>query len=109
MNTLYQIQRKTKFKINTQPGLTRYNWDNMSYKKYPYEESRVTHGTNAEELIYKVPPIEVDDDVAMCAGVNEFYYGHPVEYIQLNTRNPEKPNICKYCGLRYVKKKHGDH
>lgn len=27
--------------------------------------------------------------------------GHPTEYIQLNTKNPDKPSICKYCGLRY--------
>jgi hypothetical protein len=26
----------------------------------------MTHGTNAEELISKVPVIEVDDDVVLC-------------------------------------------
>lgn len=105
-NYLYQVIRKYKFRVNTQPGLTRYQWDLETYKKYPYEESRLTHGTNAEELISNVPVIEVDDDVAMCMGVGELYYGHPVQWITLNTRNPEKPNICKYCGLRYVKKNH---
>lgn len=33
-------------------------------------------------------------------------WGHPIEYIQLNTRYPDIPNVCKYCGLRYVQKKH---
>ncbi len=105
-NILVNLVKKYKFRVNTQPGLTRYQWDLETYKKYPYEESRLTHGTNSEELISKVPVIEVDDDVAMCMGVGELFYGHPVQWITLNTRNPEKPNICKYCGLRYVKKQH---
>jgi len=105
-NKIFFIQLRNKFRINTQPGLTRYQWDLESYKKHPFEHSRLTHGTNAEELISKVPVIEVDDDVAMCLGVGEMSWGHPVQWITLNTRNPEKPNICKYCGLRYVKKLH---
>ena len=100
------LQLKTKFKVNTQPGLTRYNWDSQEYNRYSFERSRLTHGTNAEELIYRVPPIEVDDDVALCTGVGEMHWGHPNQFITLNTRNPDIPNTCKYCGLRYVKKKH---
>jgi len=103
---IFSIQRKFKFTISKQEGLTRYQWDLEDYKKYPYERSRITHGTNAEELISQVPVIEVDDDVAMCWGVGEAHWGHPVQFIALNTRNPLKPNTCKYCGLRYVKKQH---
>ena len=36
-------------------------------------------------------------------------WGHPIEWIQLNTRRPEIPTICKYCGLRYVKKNSHHH
>lgn len=97
---------KFKFRRGTQPGLSRYNWDEQKYNQYPFEESRLTHGTNAEELIHSVPPIEVDDDVAMCMGVSEMNWGHPIEWITVNTRDPSKPNTCKYCGLRYIKKHH---
>ena len=31
--------------------------------------------------------------------------GHPLEYIQLNTTLKE-PQICKYCGLRFIAKHH---
>ncbi len=33
-------------------------------------------------------------------------WGHPIEYIKLDTRDIKKPNICKYCGLRYIMKAH---
>lgn len=78
--------------------------------------SRLTHRTNAEELIAKVPSVEVEDDVALCyvyycltKGVAEYGWGHPVEYIKLNTRDITKPIICKYCGLRFVKKQDHHH
>lgn len=35
--------------------------------------------------------------------------GHPTEYIQLNTKHPEKPSFCKYCGLRYQMVHHHGH
>ena len=101
-----QVQKRFKFKVGTQPGLTRYNWDYQDYNKYPYEKSKLTHGTNAEELIHKIPVIEVDDDTALCTGVGEMHWGHPIQFIALNTRNPKEPNTCKYCGLQYVKKAH---
>ena len=76
----------------------------------------ITHKSNAEELIAKVPAIEVDDHVAMCyvniqfinflQGVNDYGWGHPVEYITVDSRDVTKPNICKYCGLRFVMKQH---
>jgi len=34
--------------------------------------------------------------------------GHPIEYIQLDTVS-NKPQICKYCGLRFVMGHHGHH
>lgn len=105
--TLFNIQKRMKFSRKQQDGLTRYEWDlEEPYKRYRFEESRITHGTNAEELISKVPPIEVDDDVALCYGVGEMCWGHPIQFIALNTRDPTKPNHCKYCGLRYIKKQH---
>mmetsp|Transcript_10106 Transcript_10106/g.17781 ORF Transcript_10106/g.17781 Transcript_10106/m.17781 type:complete len:124 (-) Transcript_10106:33-404(-) len=61
------------------------------------------HRSNAEELIAKVPVIEVDTDVAVCDGGGGSL-GHPLEYIQLNTSDPTIPEVCKYCGLRYRKK-----
>ena len=82
-----KLQLRFKIKIATQPGLTRYNWDAQSYKHEDYDRSRLTHKTNAEELIHRVPVIEVDDDVVLCHGVGELAWGHPIEYITLNTRN----------------------
>lgn len=103
---LVKTQLKTKFKINTQPGLTRYEWENDGPLKDTFHLSKIIHGSNAQELVTRIPPIEVDDDVALCLGVGESHYGHPAEFIQLNTRRPEIPNVCKYCGLRYVMKQH---
>ncbi len=37
----------------------------MKYK-FLTQQSRLTHCTNAEELIAKVPVVEVDDDVVLC-------------------------------------------
>jgi len=105
-NHLLKLSKRSKIKLATQPGLTRYNWDSQVYKKEKYEESRLTHKTNAEELITKIPIIQVDDDVVLCTGTSGLVWGHPVEYITLNTRYPDRPNTCKYCGLRYVKKQH---
>jgi hypothetical protein len=35
--------------------------------KYTFKEHpEFTHGTNAQELIERVPAIEVEDDVALC-------------------------------------------
>ncbi|KAJ8609124.1 hypothetical protein CTAYLR_006069 [Chrysophaeum taylorii] len=59
------------------------------------------HRSNAEELISAVPVIKVKGHTAMCNGGGGAL-GHPIEYIQLNTVNPEEPSVCKYCGLRYV-------
>ncbi len=103
---LYSFPLKTKYRRVSQPGYSRYNYDDLGDTTNSFPNSRLTHKTNAEELINAVPVIEVDDNVAMCYGVSDFGWGHPVEYIQLNTRRPEKPVRCKYCGLRYVRKAH---
>ena len=60
------------------------------------------HRSNALELIQKVPPIEVEGDVAVCDGGGGAL-GHPLEYIKVGNRNGE-PASCIYCGLRYVAK-----
>mmetsp|Transcript_7456 Transcript_7456/g.6687 ORF Transcript_7456/g.6687 Transcript_7456/m.6687 type:complete len:122 (-) Transcript_7456:26-391(-) len=70
------------------------------YQFVPYEHGRFR--SNAEELISKVPVIEVDGHVAVCDGGGGAL-GHPIEYIQLNTI-ADQPQPCKYCGLRYVAK-----
>eukprot|EP00823_Brevimastigomonas_motovehiculus_P003129 TRINITY_DN186_c0_g1_i2.p1 TRINITY_DN186_c0_g1~~TRINITY_DN186_c0_g1_i2.p1 ORF type:complete len:159 (+),score=37.07 TRINITY_DN186_c0_g1_i2:60-536(+) len=62
------------------------------------------HSKTPMELIAEVPVIEVDAAVAVCDG-GHAQLGHPVEFIQLNTADPEVPQTCKYCGLRYIMKK----
>eukprot|EP00469_Lotharella_globosa_P013295 CAMPEP_0167777298 /NCGR_PEP_ID=MMETSP0111_2-20121227/3615_1 /TAXON_ID=91324 /ORGANISM="Lotharella globosa, Strain CCCM811" /LENGTH=95 /DNA_ID=CAMNT_0007667465 /DNA_START=22 /DNA_END=309 /DNA_ORIENTATION=- len=57
-----------------------------------------------EELIAEAPIIEVDGTVAICTGYSPTST-HPTEYIQLNTVKNE-PAVCKYCGLRFIMKKH---
>lgn len=63
--------------------------------------------SNAEYLIAQVPVVEVDGYLAVCDGGGGTL-GHPVEYIQLNTQSNE-PQMCKYCGLRYIKSKNAVH
>ncbi|KAG2581762.1 hypothetical protein PVAP13_6KG063300 [Panicum virgatum] len=56
------------------------------------------------ELINEVPPIKVDGRIAVCEGAAEGVgLGHPIEYICLDLA---APNVCKYCGLRYVQVHH---
>lgn len=69
----------------------------------PHQASKLTHQSNAEELVHRVAPIVVDDDVVRCFGVNAVGIGHPVEYIQLNKKDPHKPAVCKWCGLRFIR------
>jgi uncharacterized Zn-finger protein len=69
----------------------------------PHQASKLTHQSNAEELVHRVAPIVVDDDVVRCFGTNAVGLGHPVEYIQLNKVDPHKPAVCKWCGLRFIR------
>ena len=69
---------------------------------YIYKYKLGKHRSNALELIQKVPPIEVEGDVAVCDGGGGAL-GHPLEYIKVGNRNGE-PASCIYCGLRYVAK-----
>ncbi|KAL6840773.1 hypothetical protein ACP4OV_029299 [Aristida adscensionis] len=55
------------------------------------------------ELINEVPPIKVEGRIAVCEGASDPALGHPIEYICLDL---EAPNVCKYCGLRYVQDHH---
>ena len=61
------------------------------------------HRSNAEELVSKFPVVEVDADTAVCDGGGGVL-GHPVQFIQLNTKKLGVPQRCLYCGTRYVKK-----
>mmetsp|Transcript_16483 Transcript_16483/g.26925 ORF Transcript_16483/g.26925 Transcript_16483/m.26925 type:complete len:130 (+) Transcript_16483:66-455(+) len=63
------------------------------------------HRSNALELIEKVPPIEVEGDMAVCDGGGGAL-GHPLEYIKVGYRGG-KPVSCVYCGLKYVQKAGG--
>ncbi|CAM9326717.1 unnamed protein product [Heterosigma akashiwo] len=74
-----------------------------SFATVPYAYG--LHRSNAEELIAKVAPIEVDGHIAVCDGGGGAL-GHPLEYIQLDTKDLTAPQTCKYCGLRYVGKHH---
>ncbi|KAG6426623.1 hypothetical protein SASPL_110849 [Salvia splendens] len=69
------------------------------------------------ELINEVPPIKVEDRIAVCVANicfcrdAEFVIylnsnpalGHPIEFICLEK---DEPAVCKYCGLRYVQDHH---
>ena len=59
--------------------------------------------SNSEELVHKVPVIEVDGTLAVCDGGGGSL-GHPLEYMQLNDDSPKEPKVCLYCGLRFVMK-----
>jgi NADH dehydrogenase (ubiquinone) Fe-S protein 6 len=58
------------------------------------------HRSNAEELVAKVPIIEVAGHVALCDGGGGAT-GHPIEYIKLDKREGHSAATCNYCGLRY--------
>mmetsp|Transcript_12089 Transcript_12089/g.23115 ORF Transcript_12089/g.23115 Transcript_12089/m.23115 type:complete len:136 (+) Transcript_12089:119-526(+) len=62
---------------------------------------RGKHRSNAIELVHKIPPIEVDGEMAVCDGGGGAL-GHPLEYISL--ARPGAVEYCKYCALRYTKK-----
>eukprot|EP00250_Pteridium_aquilinum_P030152 c40745_g1_i1 orf=281-607(-) len=58
------------------------------------------------EYINEIPPIPVEGRVVACIGGPDPALGHPVEYICLDSN---EPNVCKYCGLRYVQPHHEHH
>lgn len=63
--------------------------------------SEVPHRSNAEKLIAKSPVIEVETDSVLCDGGGGSL-GHPIVNIRCDTPTPQ---ICIWCGLRYIKKK----
>ena len=56
--------------------MTFYKWDELLQYKLG------KHRSNAMELVHKVPPIEVQGDMAVCDGGGGAL-GHPIEYISL--------------------------
>ncbi|KAG2765689.1 hypothetical protein JG687_00016601 [Phytophthora cactorum] len=72
----------------------------------PFEDIN-RHRSDAEQRIAQVPIVELASSVAVCDGGGGAL-GHPVEYIQLDTRKHNTPQTCKYCGVRY-KMKEGYH
>ena len=76
------------------------NTNNLSLIWRQYKLGK--HRSNGLELIQKVPPIEVEGDIAVCDGGGGAL-GHPLEYIKVGSRGGE-PVSCIYCGLRYKEK-----
>lgn len=69
------------------------------------EAVRSKWGSNAMEKILETDVIEVDGDVAICDGGGG-PLGHPVEYIKLLVSDEDAgPQVCKYCGLKYIRKR----
>lgn len=60
-----KIISKSKYRRMSQPGLFRYNMSGQDVGYYDYDSS-LTHGSNAEILISRVPVVEVDDNIALC-------------------------------------------
>ncbi|CEG38454.1 NADH:ubiquinone oxidoreductase, NDUFS6/13 kDa subunit [Plasmopara halstedii] len=75
----------------------------------PFEDIN-RHRSDAEQRIAQVPIVELASNVAVCDGGGGAL-GHPVEYIQLDTREHNTPQTCKYCGIRFKMKEgyHGSH
>lgn len=61
-------------------------------------------GSDAMEKIQDTEVIEVEGDFAICNGGGGAL-GHPLEYIKLLVSDEDAgPQVCKYCGLRFVRK-----
>ena len=93
--TCVVIAPKTSLRAQARACLSNFSKDKSNKN---ISENINLHGSNAEALIEKVPVIEIKGDVAACDGGGEAL-GHPISFIKLNRLTPE---ICKYCGLRYI-------
>jgi NADH dehydrogenase (ubiquinone) Fe-S protein 6 len=91
------------------PKISRDIYGNVVDITKPHQQSKLTHLSDAEEWVHKIPPIIVDDDIVRCGGVKTVGLGHPVVYLQLNKRDPTEPEVCKWCGLRYLRNPHLNH
>lgn len=70
------------------------------------EAVRSKWGSNAMDKIQETPAVEVDGNVAACNGGGGAL-GHPIEYIKLLVSDEDAgPQVCKYCGLKFVRKHH---
>lgn len=100
---------------NAAPGYRAFA--SISDVKYPHQplgaipsgtnlgDVRTKWGSNAMDLINETDVIEVDGDVAICDGGGGAQ-GHPLEYIKLFVSDEGAgPQVCKYCGLRYIRKR----
>lgn len=56
----------------------------------------------AEELIEQFGIVLVDKPTAHCVGTPDG--PHPMEFIQVHNSTPKVPQICKYCGTRFMHK-----
>lgn len=69
------------------------------------ESVRQKWGSDAMEKIHETDVIEVDGPVAICDGGGG-PLGHPIEYIKLLVTDDNVPQVCKYCGTKYRRKRH---
>ena len=59
-------------------GHTKYAFDDEDFDPNVFQLSATTHQSNAEELINRMPIVEVHGSVVRCTGVQELGLGHPV-------------------------------
>eukprot|EP01123_Difflugia_compressa_P004757 TRINITY_DN16260_c0_g1_i1.p1 TRINITY_DN16260_c0_g1~~TRINITY_DN16260_c0_g1_i1.p1 ORF type:complete len:163 (-),score=29.42 TRINITY_DN16260_c0_g1_i1:23-511(-) len=55
--------------------------------------------------IAQVPPVVVEERVAVCDG-GSLFGGHPRVYICLDHSTADDPTPCGYCGIRFVQKQY---
>jgi uncharacterized Zn-finger protein len=68
---------------------------------------QVHEAPGASYSVFLVLSLCYTGTVAVCDG-GSGALGHPLEYIQLNTVS-QLPQVCKYCGLRFIMKKGHHH
>ena len=74
----------TKNRVQSITGLPQIPVDTEGYEvdlNQPHQSSKLTHLSNAEEMIWKVPVVEVSDNIVRCTGTSKYGYGHPIVYI----------------------------
>lgn len=101
-----QVQKYGKMKFDPL-----YTTDSPTYKNSfipiamdgsSFESRPTSQEMTPEEMIAKYAVILVDKPVAVCDGTAQG--PHPREFIQVHTSFPKVPQICKYCGNRFMMK-----
>lgn len=107
----HRVTEFTPFKPQARPGFTPYSFFGSSKESLRAEFSKEATGqytnkwhSNSEDLVNMYPIIMVKTDIAVCDGGGGTL-GHPLEYMNMN-RQKDGPEVCKYCGLRFMKDHH---